>query len=92
MRLPTVAAGVMLLVTGCATSIRESFQKDGLSRAALDMECSKEELTLAPRATPLDDNASRGSLVGVEGCGQRAVYELTGAGWVEKPTRQSARH
>ena len=85
-------AGVLLLAAGCASSIRENFQKTGLSRAALDMECSKESLTLVPRTQALEDSAHAGSLVGVEGCGQRVVYELTDAGWVEKPTRSSARH
>jgi hypothetical protein len=85
-----IVAGVMLLVTGCASSIRENFQKNGLSRAAHDMECSREALELVARTQPLEDSAHAGSLVGVEGCGQRVVYELTDAGWVVKPTRSSA--
>jgi len=92
MRLYIVGASVMLLAARCASSIRENFQKTGLSRAMLDMECSKESLTLVPRTQALEDSARAGSLVGVEGCGQRVVYELTDAGWVEKPTRSSARH
>ncbi|MCA1826892.1 MAG: hypothetical protein ABR567_04410 [Myxococcales bacterium] len=85
-----VAAGGLILAAGCATTIRENFQKNGLDRAAHEMECPKDSLTLVPRSQALEDSARGGSLVGVEGCAQRVVYELTEAGWVVKPTRASA--
>jgi hypothetical protein len=78
---------ILLLATGCAGSIRENFQKNGVDRAVRDMDCPKDALTLVPRTQALEDPAHSGSLVGVEGCAQRVVYELTGDGWVAKPTR-----
>ena len=77
--------GILMLAAGCAgASIRESFQKNGLSRAAREMECSKDALSLVPRDQPLEESAHTGSVVGVEGCNQRVVYELTGSGWAPK--------
>ncbi len=63
-----------LMIAGCATLNAESFRRTDLSRAAFELNCKAEQLSVvdvAPRE------------VGVSGCGKRAVYVVApNGGWV----------
>jgi len=57
-------AGVLLFVQGCAGTISH-FQKNGLERAAFELECPKDQLAVTELS---------GNTFGVTGCGKKAVY------------------
>jgi hypothetical protein len=74
--------GTWVLV-GCAgMSLRSNFQKNALNRAAFDLGCPKDQISL----TRLDGGSldaigySVGAQVGVNGCGKKAVYVLAPGG------------
>lgn len=60
-------AGLLLLASSCVHG-REGFVKaDGVKRAAFELSCSEDALTITE---------INGSTIGVEGCGKKAVYKL----------------
>ena len=62
------------LAVGCTfTGTQKHFQQTGLERAAFDLNCPADQLQVQDLG---------GSQIGVEGCGQRAVYVYTGGAWV----------
>ena len=78
-RFPVFALALLAVgLTGCYSTSMGYFKSDGLPRAATDLSCPANQLTL----TPLNDEAKSwndtlmGSLVGVRGCGKQVVYLL----------------
>jgi hypothetical protein len=68
------ALGLMAMVAGCATLNADSFRRTDLKRAAFELNCKADQLTVV-------DVAERE--VGVSGCGKRAVYVVApNGGWV----------
>jgi hypothetical protein len=71
----TTAGALLCALAACVTA-ESAFKDDGLTRAAFELECPAEELTV----TVLERNdgmGCAGSTVGVEGCGKKAVYVCT---------------
>jgi hypothetical protein len=89
-----VALGTSAVACGsCAhmPSVRSSFTDNALNRAAFEMSCPKEQLSLVPLNRPLDEDISLGAQVGVTGCGHRMVYVMSmGAGWVANTSSSDA--
>lgn len=71
-----------LLACGVHQPVRGSFEQNGLDRAAYELGCPRSKLQLHGLNTPLDQLVELGSQIGVEGCGQRAVYVFTQTGWL----------
>src|SRR5262249_22772004 len=70
-----VASTVVLSVAACMVrGTKEHFMQTGISKAAFDMHCAREQLNV----TQLGDNS-----VGVQGCGTQARYEFVDetGGW-----------
>jgi hypothetical protein len=64
-------------------SVRAAFNQMGIDRAAFELQCPKEQLTLVPLAPPLDEPLYSGAQVGVTGCSKKTVYVYTNqGGWV----------
>jgi len=85
LRLWSIVA-IVGLGAACASlrgpSVRTLFTEKGLDRAAFEMECPKEQLKLVQLNIPLDEPMDSGGQVGVTGCGKKAVYVYSSAGWV----------
>jgi hypothetical protein len=74
--------GLVAVLAGCATFDAENFKKTDLRRAAFELGCKPEQLTVT-------DVAERE--VGVTGCGKRAVYVIApNGGWVNNGGVQPA--
>jgi len=66
----------LIVLAGCGPNLSEL-----RTRAAFDLECSEEQLSLAKLRS--GDASGRGAQYGVTGCGKRSVYvNVQGAGWV----------
>ena len=77
-------SGIPLLMVGCVT-YRKDFTENALDRVSFEMKCPKEQIQLTGLTGPIDQSMmalGTGGQVGVQGCGQRAVYVRTDAGWL----------
>ncbi len=73
--------------TACRPSVRESFTAYALPRASFETKCPKEKIVLSPLTGTLEDYAIDGATVGVDACGQSAVYVYSDRlGWVLNST------
>jgi hypothetical protein len=83
-------ASLVLVLVGCGGAIRESrmsnFRQDVLPRAAFELGCSAEQLAVSDVSPETAE--WEGAMMGVEGCGNRAVYVyVSGTGWVNNTGR-----
>lgn len=89
-RTPMLLIAAALTTTACGISMRESFERDGLTRAAFELSCPADQLKLTALRRSFDSYPMLGDQVGVEGCGQKSVYVFaSGAGWVLNSTAGS---
>ncbi len=84
---------LVLSLGGCGANQLEQFRAEDLPRAAFDLGCPEDKLTV----TPLNEEATDWNLhargqVGVTGCGKKAVYvNMRGAGWVLNSESEQAK-
>lgn len=77
-----VLAVFVLQVMGCAAGPIQSFRNQGLARAAFELNCPEQNITLTELQPHTDSINGRGGQVGVSGCGHRLVYVSTIQGWI----------
>ena len=81
-----------VLSTGCATSVESLFMRDGLKRAAFDLQCATDQIqatVLVRKGTGLCCTESQ---VGVMGCGKQAVYVCTACdSWLNNTASDSVK-
>lgn len=92
MKKTAILVGVVLAVTmaACVPSLRESFNRDALSRATFELNCPQDQLQMTVLNGNPDSHPLAGASVGVEGCGKKGVYVYTGNGWVLNGLSESA--
>jgi hypothetical protein len=88
---PVLLAGALASFFGCATVRSGSFDLDQdyaeldfpkiKARGSFELRCPKDKLALVTLAVAPGPAGDRANQVGVEGCGQRAVYLRRGEDW-----------
>jgi hypothetical protein len=80
-----------LAAAGCAaTTVDQSFRKEGLAAAAFEMACPIEQVQLTYLNCRPDEVDKVGRQIGVSGCGKRVVYFRAWAGWVANSSAAAA--
>jgi hypothetical protein len=87
-----IIGGLSVALFGCAGAhVDASLHRDGLARAAFDLNCPADAIKLVYFNGKPDDFISIGEQVGATGCGQRAVYILSStSGWVANSASTTA--
>ncbi len=81
---------LLALFTGACASAGvagQRFRAEALPRVAFDLKCPEEQVRLQVLRDTSEGQVAgtenpEGSIVGVEGCGQRATYVFINRGWV----------